>query len=164
MDWLLNPDVWLSLLTLTALEIVLGIDNLVVRDQWTPAEHQPGRMAVNTAICLLAIGIVAFSTAYSRRRSWLPAAEALVSSTVLAVALLSAFGYFAGLPAAYGWGGAARQQGDADGEKNERAEDNVDPIGNRQFHDDLHCGTAGRRHRVVRANRTRRSNQRIRGG
>src|SRR5262245_10267625 len=29
MDWLLNPDIWLSLLTLTALEIVLGIDNLV---------------------------------------------------------------------------------------------------------------------------------------
>ena len=30
MDWLTNPDIWLSLLTLTALEIVLGIDNLVV--------------------------------------------------------------------------------------------------------------------------------------
>jgi predicted tellurium resistance membrane protein TerC len=29
MGWLLNPDIWLSLLTLTALEIVLGIDNLV---------------------------------------------------------------------------------------------------------------------------------------
>ena len=29
MDWILNPDIWLSLLTLTALEIVLGIDNLV---------------------------------------------------------------------------------------------------------------------------------------
>ena len=29
MDWISNPDIWLSLLTLTALEIVLGIDNLV---------------------------------------------------------------------------------------------------------------------------------------
>jgi signal transduction histidine kinase/ActR/RegA family two-component response regulator len=87
------------------LQIDLGIDNLIFRDRWTPVEHQPGRMAVNTSICLLALGIVAFSTACSRRRSWLPAAEALVSSTVLAVALLSAFGYFAGLPAAYGWGG-----------------------------------------------------------
>ena len=29
MDWILNPDIRLSLLTLTALEIVLGIDNLV---------------------------------------------------------------------------------------------------------------------------------------
>jgi len=29
MDWISNPDIWLSLLTLTALEIVLGIDNLI---------------------------------------------------------------------------------------------------------------------------------------
>ncbi len=27
--WINNPQIWLSLLTLTALEIVLGIDNLV---------------------------------------------------------------------------------------------------------------------------------------
>jgi predicted tellurium resistance membrane protein TerC len=29
MDWLMDPQIWASLLTLTALEIVLGIDNLV---------------------------------------------------------------------------------------------------------------------------------------
>jgi predicted tellurium resistance membrane protein TerC len=29
MDWITNPDVWIALLTLTALEIVLGIDNVV---------------------------------------------------------------------------------------------------------------------------------------
>ncbi|SEL88131.1 TerC family protein [Parapedobacter koreensis] len=29
MEWLLNPEVWISLLTLTVLEIVLGIDNIV---------------------------------------------------------------------------------------------------------------------------------------
>jgi predicted tellurium resistance membrane protein TerC len=29
MEWIADPDAWLSLLTLTALEIVLGIDNLV---------------------------------------------------------------------------------------------------------------------------------------
>src|SRR5262249_4768144 len=29
MEWLANPEIWLSLLTLTALAIVLGIDNLV---------------------------------------------------------------------------------------------------------------------------------------
>src|SRR5690242_11712754 len=28
-DWIANPDIWLSLVTLTALEIVLGIDHLV---------------------------------------------------------------------------------------------------------------------------------------
>jgi len=29
MEWVANPEIWLSLLTLTALEIVLGIDNIV---------------------------------------------------------------------------------------------------------------------------------------
>jgi predicted tellurium resistance membrane protein TerC len=29
MDWLTNPDIWIGLLTLTVLEIVLGIDNII---------------------------------------------------------------------------------------------------------------------------------------
>lgn len=29
MDWLTNPEIWIALLTLTALEIVLGIDNII---------------------------------------------------------------------------------------------------------------------------------------
>src|SRR5690242_21809794 len=29
MDWLLDPQVWIALATLTALEIVLGIDNII---------------------------------------------------------------------------------------------------------------------------------------
>ncbi len=29
MDWLFNPEIWIALVTLTALEIVLGIDNVV---------------------------------------------------------------------------------------------------------------------------------------
>jgi predicted tellurium resistance membrane protein TerC len=29
MDWLLNPEIWAALVTLTALEIVLGIDNII---------------------------------------------------------------------------------------------------------------------------------------
>jgi predicted tellurium resistance membrane protein TerC len=29
MEWLLNPEIWISLITLTVLEIVLGIDNIV---------------------------------------------------------------------------------------------------------------------------------------
>ncbi|MFN8534037.1 MAG: TerC family protein [Dehalococcoidia bacterium] len=29
MDWITNPDIWIALVTLTALEIVLGIDNIV---------------------------------------------------------------------------------------------------------------------------------------
>ncbi|HLU30432.1 MAG TPA: TerC family protein [Acidimicrobiia bacterium] len=29
MDWITNPDIWLALVTLTVLEIVLGIDNII---------------------------------------------------------------------------------------------------------------------------------------
>jgi predicted tellurium resistance membrane protein TerC len=29
MDWITDPNIWISLLTLTVLEIVLGIDNIV---------------------------------------------------------------------------------------------------------------------------------------
>jgi predicted tellurium resistance membrane protein TerC len=29
MDWLTNPESWIALATLTALEIVLGIDNII---------------------------------------------------------------------------------------------------------------------------------------
>src|SRR5690606_31805210 len=29
LDWIANPDIWASLLTLTFLEIVLGIDNII---------------------------------------------------------------------------------------------------------------------------------------
>lgn len=29
MDWLTNPEIWIALITLTALEVVLGIDNII---------------------------------------------------------------------------------------------------------------------------------------
>jgi len=29
MDWILDPQAWMALATLTALEIVLGIDNII---------------------------------------------------------------------------------------------------------------------------------------
>jgi predicted tellurium resistance membrane protein TerC len=29
MDWITSPEIWVSLLTLTMLEIILGMDNIV---------------------------------------------------------------------------------------------------------------------------------------
>lgn len=43
MEWLLDPNIWISLLTLTVLEIVLGIDNIVfisILSGKLPAEQQ----------------------------------------------------------------------------------------------------------------------------
>ena len=55
MDWVTDPEVWASLLTLTALEMVLGIDNLVfiaILAGRLPAEHRhrAGQMGLALAL------------------------------------------------------------------------------------------------------------------
>ena len=43
MEWMANPEIWIALATLTALEIVLGIDNVVfisILAGKLPAEQQ----------------------------------------------------------------------------------------------------------------------------
>lgn len=56
MDWLAEPQVWASLLTLTGLEIVLGIDNLVfiaILAGRLPAERQNRARQVGLALALI---------------------------------------------------------------------------------------------------------------
>ena len=56
MDWISNPEIWASLLTLTALEIVLGIDNLVfiaILAGRLPAEQQNRARQIGLALALL---------------------------------------------------------------------------------------------------------------
>jgi predicted tellurium resistance membrane protein TerC len=56
MDWIIDPEIWASLLTLTALEIVLGIDNLVfiaILAGGLPAEQQKRARQIGLALALL---------------------------------------------------------------------------------------------------------------
>ena len=56
MDWVTDPEIWASLLTLTALEIVLGIDNLVfiaILAGRLPAEKQNRARQIGLALALL---------------------------------------------------------------------------------------------------------------
>jgi predicted tellurium resistance membrane protein TerC len=56
MDWMLDTEIWASLLTLTALEIVLGIDNLVfiaILAGRLPAEQQNRARQIGLALALL---------------------------------------------------------------------------------------------------------------
>jgi predicted tellurium resistance membrane protein TerC len=56
MDWLTDPQVWVSLVTLTALEIVLGIDNLVfiaIVAGRLPPERQNRARQVGLALALI---------------------------------------------------------------------------------------------------------------
>jgi predicted tellurium resistance membrane protein TerC len=55
-DWIANPDIWLSLVTLTALEIVLGIDNLVfiaILAEKLPEHRQALARSVGLGLALL---------------------------------------------------------------------------------------------------------------
>jgi predicted tellurium resistance membrane protein TerC len=56
MDWIIDPEIWASLLTLTALEIVLGIDNLVfiaILAGRLPTEQQNRARQIELALALL---------------------------------------------------------------------------------------------------------------
>ncbi len=56
MDWLTNPDVWISLATLTALEVVLGIDNLIfisILSGKLPAAQQNRARKLGLALALI---------------------------------------------------------------------------------------------------------------
>jgi predicted tellurium resistance membrane protein TerC len=56
MEWLSDPQIWASLLTLTALEIVLGIDNLVfitILAARLPAERQDRARKAGLALALI---------------------------------------------------------------------------------------------------------------
>lgn len=62
MEWLANPELWIAFLTLTALEIVLGIDNIIfisILVSRLPVEQQPRArffglaLAMGTRILLL---------------------------------------------------------------------------------------------------------------
>ena len=55
MDWLSNPEVWIALLTLTTLEIVLGIDNIVfisILAGRLPPEEQPRARTMGLALAM----------------------------------------------------------------------------------------------------------------
>jgi predicted tellurium resistance membrane protein TerC len=56
MEWLSNPEAWISLLTLTVLEIVLGIDNIVFISILTgklPAERQKSARRLGLGLAMI---------------------------------------------------------------------------------------------------------------
>ena len=56
MDWLTDPQIWVSLLTLTAVEIVLGVDNLVfiaILAGRLPAEHRDRARQIGLSLALI---------------------------------------------------------------------------------------------------------------
>ena len=56
MEWISDPEIWISLLTLTALEIVLGIDNIIfisILAGKLPSEQQPKARKLGLSLALI---------------------------------------------------------------------------------------------------------------
>ena len=56
MDWIANPEIWIALVTLTTLEIVLGIDNIVfisILAGKLPEAQQPRARQLGLTIALV---------------------------------------------------------------------------------------------------------------
>jgi len=56
MEWVLDPNIWLALVTLTALEIVLGIDNIIfiaILAGKLPKEQQGKKRTVGLALAMI---------------------------------------------------------------------------------------------------------------
>ena len=67
MEWLTNPEIWISLLTLTALEIVLGIDNIVfisVTSSRLPASQQARARNVGLLLAMVTRILLLFSISW----------------------------------------------------------------------------------------------------
>ena len=69
MEFLSDPQVWIALLTLTALEVVLGIDNVVfisILAGKLPADQQKRARRVGLLLAMLTRIALLFSLAHSR--------------------------------------------------------------------------------------------------
>lgn len=67
MEWLTNPDIWIALVTLTALEIVLGIDNIVfisILSSKLPKEQQGQARTVGLGLAMFMRVALLFSLSW----------------------------------------------------------------------------------------------------
>ena len=67
MEWISNPEIWIGLLTLTILEIVLGIDNLVfisILSAKLPESQQARARQVGLALALITRILLLFSLSW----------------------------------------------------------------------------------------------------
>jgi len=66
MEWLSSPETWIALLTLTALEIVLGIDNIIfisILAGKLPAEQQERGRQIGLIMAMVMRVLLLFSLA-----------------------------------------------------------------------------------------------------
>src|SRR5690606_11019549 len=80
MEWLLNPEIWVSLATLTVLEIVLGIDNIVfisILSNKLPEAQQKKARQLGLALAMITRVLLLLSISWimSLTQTWFNLAE-----------------------------------------------------------------------------------------
>ena len=83
----------------------LGLDSLFLEPFLTGQTSHPGRMAPNTAVCFLLGGIAVIGLASGEKGLRL---NSMAGSLILAVSVLSLYGYVTETEKAYGWGDQTR--------------------------------------------------------
>ena len=73
LDWLANPEIWIALGTLTALEIVLGIDNIIFLSVLVgrlPEHQRAVARRVGLGLAMMARLGLLFSISWVIRLTW----------------------------------------------------------------------------------------------
>src|ERR1700733_11986523 len=81
----------------------LGIDQLILHPYLSEPHGAPGRLGINTAVCVTLAGAALLVWGPWRRRRH-PTGAAVGGSLIAAIAVIASFGYATGTSAAYGWG------------------------------------------------------------
>ncbi|MGH9947527.1 MAG: TerC family protein, partial [Pyrinomonadaceae bacterium] len=67
MEWLADPNIWIAFLTLSVLELVLGIDNVIfisILSGKLPAEQQPRARFIGLSLALVMRVLLLFSLSW----------------------------------------------------------------------------------------------------
>jgi PAS domain S-box-containing protein len=101
----LSGTIGLATLAQHLFQTDLGIDQLLVETYIWTGVPDPGRMGLNSALCLTLIGAGLISLAWRRIGSRHHVCPALLGAVVVALGTAALVGYAAGVPGAYGWNG-----------------------------------------------------------
>jgi diguanylate cyclase (GGDEF)-like protein len=82
----------------------IGIDELLMEDYIRVETAHPGRLAPNTALCFVLIGLALLLMSNSARRPGRPVVLGIGGSLIAALGVAAFIGYLSGLTPAYGWG------------------------------------------------------------
>ncbi|MCP5470056.1 MAG: response regulator [Chlamydiales bacterium] len=86
-----------------------GIDQLFMYPYITTKTTHPGRMAPNTAICFILVGLNALMIGLTSfcSKKWI-FSYGVIGTLLAVMSFIPIFGYITGLESAYGWGGTTR--------------------------------------------------------